>query len=569
MLDQETATDGRNAKLDPVTLEIFWRRLNATVTETSATLKRTCFSSIIRDINDYACSLFDAETRLLAQSPDSTPGLCGPLGDMLRNFLEIYPAETLEPGDVLICNDPWWGPGHHNDISIIAPAFHNGRVVGYAGCCAHQVDIGGRRATTESRDNYEEGLRIPPLKFFKAGEPNEDVFAFIRANVRSADTVIGDLRAQLAAVHVGCDRLAAICAEQGWPDLQVLADEIIERSEALCRAEIEKIPNGSYRYETLADLVDGNEVLFMATVTVNDDEIIVDTAGSSPQVTPAVNCTASFTKAYSLFTLNCILALPIPMNEGTIKPLSVISEPGSVFGAEFPAPVFGRTSTGCYLPEMIFQALAEVVPERVIAGSGATPLWGQYLYGDKQEGGVFAPFNVTNGGLGARAGQDGVDCLPFPCNTGNTPAEVLESDSPVLVKRRAFWPDSAGPGERRGGFGQEFELQILDGAYGPKGTVLASLRGGRFKNAVPGIDQGGGAPKGILSVNDEIQDAGRQRILNGGDIIKCRIPGGGGYGDPKKRDRARVAFEVAEGLISEEHAREHYGWEPAATGGDD
>lgn len=567
MLDQDPAIAGRNTKIDPVTLEIYWRRLNATVTETAATLKRTSFSSVIRDINDYACSLFDAETRLLAQSPDSTPGLCGPLGDMLRNLLEIYPTESLAPGDVLVCNDPWWGPGHHNDISIVAPAFDNGRIVGYAGCCAHQVDIGGRRATTESRDNYEEGLRIPPLKLFKAGEPNEDVFAFIRANVRSPDTVIGDVRAQLAAVHVGCDRLAAMSAELGWSSVQLLADEIIERSEALCRAEIGKIPNGTYRYETVADLVDGNEALFVATVTVEDDAITVDTTGSSPQVVPAVNCTHSFTKAYTLFTLNCILALPIPMNEGTIKPLTVITEPGSVFGAQFPAPVFGRTSTGCYVPEMIFQALAEVVPERVIAGSGATPLWGQYLYGNKRAGGVFAPFNVINGGLGARAGQDGVDCLPFPCNTGNTPAEVLESDSPVLVKRRAYWPDSAGPGHRRGGFGQEFDLQILDGDDGPQGTVLASLRGGRFKNAVPGVAGGGGAPKGILSVNGKVQDAGRQQLLQGSDIIRCRIPGGGGYGDPKKRDRALVTFEVAEGLITEDHAREFYGWEPPDSGG--
>ena len=212
-------------ELDPITLEMFWRRFNSTVDELAATLKRTSFSTVVRDVNDYAAAIFDREVRLLAQSPESTPGLCGPLGNMLRCMLEDHPPETLEDGDALIGNNPWQGSGHHNDITVATPVFHTGRIIGYTVTCCHHVDIGGRRATIESRDNYEEGLRIPNLKIFKAGELNTDVLAFITNNVRSSETVVGDLRAQFAANHVGAERLRGICAERDWDDLQMVADE--------------------------------------------------------------------------------------------------------------------------------------------------------------------------------------------------------------------------------------------------------------------------------------------------------------------------------------------------------
>jgi N-methylhydantoinase B len=193
-----------HAGIDPITLEMLWRRLVSIVGELGSTLRRTSFSTVVRDIGDYGCALFDAEQRLLAQTPDSTPGLCGPLGSMLRAFLAAIPPETLEDGDVLIGNDPWAGSGHHNDVSIMLPIFHRAKLVGYVMTCCHHVDIGGRRATTESRDNYEEGLRIPMLKYYRAGVLNDDVQAFIAGNVRSFETVLGDLGAQVSADTVAC-----------------------------------------------------------------------------------------------------------------------------------------------------------------------------------------------------------------------------------------------------------------------------------------------------------------------------------------------------------------------------
>ena len=556
-------------KLDPITLEMFWRRLNSTVDELAATLKRTSFSTVVRDVNDYATAIFDREARLLAQSPDSTPGLCGPLGHMLRCMLRDNPPDTLVDGDVLIGNNPWEGSGHHNDITVTTPVFFEGALIGYTVSCCHHVDIGGRRATTESRDNYEEGLRIPHLKIFKAGELNTDVLAFIENNVRSAGTVIGDLRAQFAANHVGCERMKAVCVERDWSNLQELADEIIERSEALARAEVAKLPDGVYRHKAIIDIENGEEVTIRCQVTIAGETIEIDYGGSSPQVKSAVNCTLTYASSYTTFAVNAALNLSIKINEGTLRVLTIKADEGTVVNCTFPAPTFARTAIGNHLAEIIYCALADAVPERIVSGSGSTPMWGQYLFGKKQDGTPFAPLNCINGGMGARPDSDGVSCLTFPVNVGNTPVEVLESEVPILVTKRALWQDSAGPGEFRGGFGQEFEVEVLGDDLGPLDDILVSFRGGRFINPVPGVQGGGGAPNGELYVNGERQEPGIQRTLGPGDRFLCRAPGGGGFGKPSKRSGSAIQRELRAGLVSEAYVREHYGEVSAADAGDD
>jgi 5-oxoprolinase (ATP-hydrolysing)/N-methylhydantoinase A len=551
------AAAGRS--LDPVTLEMLWRRVSASVDELAAALVRTSFSTVVRDVNDYACAIFDRAARLLVQSTDSTPGICGGLGPMLRHMLGKMPPPTLRDGDVLIANDPWNGSGHHNDIFVVTPAFHDGRLIGYAACAAHHVDIGGRRATTESRDNYEEGLRIPVSRVFRGGEPNDDVFAFIAENVRLPETVLGDLRAQFAANHVGCARLRELCNERGWPDLQLLADAIVTRSEEIARAEISRIPDGVYRHEAPIDIVDGERITLEVAVRIEGDALTVDFAGSSPQVRPAINCTLTYTSAYAHFAVSALLGLPVPINHGTLAPVRITADPGTVLNARFPAPVFARTSIGNFVPELIFTAMARALPDRVVAGSGSTPLWAQYLFGTRRDGVRFAPLNSANGGLGARAGQDGVSCLTFPVNIGNTPVEILESEVPALVNRRELWTDSAGPGRFRGGLGQQFELTVLSGDLGPDGPILVGFRGGRFYFPVPGLLGGGAGPNGVLLIDGKPATGGGDVSVPPGGTIVCRIPGGGGLGDPSARDRGQVERDVAFGYITPDHARKHYG----------
>jgi N-methylhydantoinase B/oxoprolinase/acetone carboxylase alpha subunit len=483
------------------------------------------------------------------------------LGPMLRHMLTVYSTEKLLEGDVLIGNDPWNGSGHHNDIFVVTPAFHRGILIGFAACGAHHVDIGGRRATTESRDNYEEGLRIPVRKLFNAGKPNEDVFAFIAANVRLSQTVLGDMRAQFSANHVGCERLKDICAERGWDDLQILSDEIVGRSEEIARSEVSRIPDGTYTHETPIDIIDGDTITLKVSVSVRGDSITVDFYGSSPQVRRAINCTLTYTAAYTYFAIGALLNLPVQPNEGTLAPIKVVAEKGTVLNAAFPAPVFARTSIGNFVPELIFSALAPALPDRVVAGSGATPLWAQYLFGKRRDGTEFAPLNSANGGLGARANQDGVSCLTFPVNIGNTPAEILESEIPVLVKRRELWVDSAGPGRFRGGLGQQFELEVLDGDIGPLGPILIGFRGGRFHFPVPGFLGGNAAPNGRLMINGKSATSGGDASVLPGHTIICQIPGGGGLGDAKKRRRDLVMRDLEYGYVSREQAHNCYGYE--------
>ena len=554
----------KHPKIDPITLEICWKRLESIVEEMAATLVRTSFSTCVRDLNDYACSLFDAEARLLAQSRDSTPGLCGPLGNMLRHMLTIMPPSDLVPGDVLIGNDPWHASGHHNDITVATPAFHGGRLIGFVMSCAHQTDIGGRRGTDECRDNYEEGLRIPVVKFHRAGDPNREVMAFIRANVRSSDLVLGDLAAQCAANYVGVQRMAELCREKGWDDVQALGDEMITRTDKVTRDAIAAVPNGIYQASAPVLRVGDGDVVLSVAVHVRDDEIEIDYSASSAAVARAINCTRTYTHAYTVFTLSCLLDLPVSLNEGTLAHLKTKTRPGTILDAQFPAPVNARTNIGTFIPEIIMRALAPAMPDRAIAGGGGTPLWGQYMSGRWKDGKAFAPLNFSNGGLGGRPGLDGVSCLAFPTNVGNTPAEILEREVPAVVLRRELWPDSEGPGTFRGGFGQVFGLKILAGEHGPDGNILMTLRGGRLNRGVPGLLGGGESLTGRALLNGADIPVGVQFEAKPDDVLECYIPGGGGFGDPLDRDRDLVTDDIRNGLVDPSRAASIYGHPLAA-----
>jgi N-methylhydantoinase B/oxoprolinase/acetone carboxylase alpha subunit len=549
-----------NAAFDPVQLEILWTRINAMADEAATALIRTAFSSIIRDANDYACALFDADYNLFAQSTFGGPGFLGSLPVAMKTIGKAYPPQTLHPGDVLVTNDPWVCTGHLNDITVVTPVFHRERLVAYAVCCAHQADIGGRIAVAETREVFEEGLFIPILKMYEKGAPNETAFRFIRANVRVPDYVIGDLRAQLASNDVMAERLCALLDEYGMADVQALSMEIQARTEAAVRASVGQFAEGTYRSAVSIDTFDGKPITIETAITLADGEVRVDYTGSTPQIDKGVNVCLNYATSYTTFAVKCAVSPLLPNNEGVLRAIKVHAPEGSILNARFPAPVNARGAVGQFLPEIIFGTLAGLMPDRVMAGSGGAPVWAQRFSGRRKDGRRFVLTTISRGGLGARPTSDGVSALAFPSNTNAAPVEIVEGDAPIVFEKKELRRDSAGAGRYRGGFGQHVVIGVREDELPPGGHLVASAKGGRFYYPVPGVAGGQDAPKGAIVANGEtFQVSGRQVILDGSGRIELLIPGGGGYGDPLDREIELVQEDVRSGLVSAEQALELYG----------
>ncbi len=546
--------------LNALEIELLWRRLVTTVDEAATTLVRTSFSSVIRDFHDYACAIFDPAGRMLAQSTHSTPGLLGILPFTIPNFLGHAGFRAAKPGDVWITNDPWLASGHLIDITIATPVFRRGELVAYVLVVVHHLNVGGRLATLESRDVYEEGLKIPILRLYREGEPEEAVFEFIRANVREPDKVIGDIRAEVAASHAAAKRLALIMDDAQLDALGPLADEIIRRSEDSMRRAVRALPEGEFESEMTLSGVAGYTapVRLALKVTIRDGAIRLDYAGSSGQIPRAINVTLNMTRSYSVYPLKCLLDPEVPNNEGCMRPIVIEAPEGSVLNARFPAATWGRTVIAHMLPELIMRCLAKAVPERLIAGSGSTPLWYGNFTGRRRDGRSFYAVVTFNGGLGARGTRDGISCLSYPANVASIPVEVIEGDAPIMFDVKSFAMDSAGAGRQRGGVGQRVVIRVPQDAD-IDGHILAGVRGGRFGVPIYGLEGGDEVPEPVAEVNGKRVVLGTQIELRAGDVLELTVPGGGGFGDPRQRDPARVREDVEDGLVSRQAAARLYG----------
>lgn len=546
--------------LTPLEIELLWRRLVATVDEAATTLVRTSFSSVIRDFHDYACAIFDPAGRMLAQSTHSTPGLLGILPFTIPNFLGHAGFRAAKPGDVYITNDPWLASGHLIDITIATPVYRRGQLVAYVLVVVHHLNVGGRLATLESRDVYEEGLKIPILRLYRDGEPEQAVFEFVRANVREPDKVIGDIRAEVAASHAAATRLAAIMDDSGLDALGALADEIISRSEASMRRAVRALPEGSFEAEMTLSGVAGYDmpVKLALRATIRDGGIRLDYAGTSGQIPRAINVTLNMTRSYSVYPLKCLLDPEVPNNEGCMRPIAIDAPEGSVLNARFPAATWGRTVLAHMLPELVMRCLAKAVPERLIAGSGSTPLWYGNFTGRRRDGRSFYAVVTFNGGLGARGGRDGISCLSYPANVASIPVEVIEGDAPILFEAKSFAADSAGAGRQRGGAGQKVVIRVPADAD-IDGPILAGVRGGRFGVPIYGLEGGHEVAEPVAEVNGRRIVLGMQIELRSGDVLELTVPGGGGFGNPKEREPGRVREDVRNGIVSAEAAEHIYG----------
>ena len=549
----------RRKTFDPITLEILWRRLISVVDESDGSVARTAFSSLLRDAHDYTCMFTDQKGRELAQGSFATPGQSGAMALGVKNLVTKLPLETYKPGDIFITNDPWALAGHLNDVCVLSPIFYKNKVVAFTACVFHHSDIGGR-VSSDNHDVFEEGLFIPLVKLYDGGVLNQSVIDMIRWNVRTADEVVGDIRSQIAANHVCAEKICQMLRENDLENLDDLADQIITRTERSMREEIEKIPDGIYKAKGIIEQMKGQpDVVIKAAVEVKGSDIIVDLDGSSPQVNWGGNVVYNFTYAYVFMAMKSMFGPDIPNNDGCTKPIRLKAPEGTVVNCKFPAAVAARLVIGHYLTEIIYRALSGVVPNKVIAASGGTPAQMNVFYGKRNDGRPWHSVIIRGGGMGASAISDGNYVYIFPANGANTPIEIFESDTPLIVERRELLTDSGGPGKMKGGLGKREVFRIPDDKYAPIPPVNLGIQAGRHIHPPKGLFGGKPGAKAQFLVDKVQGNPFGLTQLKPGDAVTIDAAGGGGYGNPLERDPEMLETDVREGYVSLEKAREYYG----------
>jgi N-methylhydantoinase B len=526
-------------------------------------LVRSGYSNIIKEGHDCSAALFDRAGELIAQAI-ALPAQLGVLPPAVRRVLRDHPADAMADGDVFVMNDPYDGGTHLPDICLITPIHHEGRAVAFAACIAHHQDVGGKTPgslPTDSTDIFQEGLRIPLVKLYEKRVPNSIVHAFIERNVRIPHIVLGDLRAQLAALHVGKTRLQGLVAEHGAATLAAYFAELLDRAEQLTRNAIARIKPGTYSFEDYLDS-DGVEpdklVRIRATVTVSGSDLHIDFAGTDPQVKGPINADCSAVMSAIYYVTKSIGDPAAPNNGGCFRPVRVTLPEGTVVNPLPPAPVNGRTITMKRIADTVLGALVQAMPERIPAApSGLVRV---LVFGgfDPAMNQRYVCTDFSTGGTGGQIARDGVDSLETDiANTMNMPAESLELHYPIRVHRNALWRDSAGAGRTRGGLGVEREIEIL------RGDVTMTLREDRHCTRAWGLY--GGRPSALARA-EIVHDGERRAIpskgvfaLGAGDRIHCWAAGGAGYGDPLERDPERVLEDVVDGKVSADAARDEYG----------
>jgi len=545
------------APIGAVRLGILWQRLTGLMDEVAQAFVRTSFSVVVRENWDLACSLMDADGRQFAQSSRSIPSFLGTMPRTLSAMLERIPKHALEPGDVLISNDPWLGTGHLNDITMVRPIFRGAELVAFVGSTFHTVDIGGA-PNPFARDAFEEGLCIPVCRIVRRGVENEDVVAFIRENLREADETLGDIRAQFAAFEVAQVKLLAMLAAEGVDDLRAVTDEILGRSERSLRAMLAAVPDGEFTDEVVADGFD-HPLTIRCTIRKTGEDIVVDYAGTDPQIDKPINSVMNFTFAYSAYAIKCAFDPQAPNNDGGLRPIRILAPDGCLVNPTRPAPVWGRHLTGHYLPFAIYGALSGLIPERIVADSGS-PIWNIYFKGTDRHRRPFVKMFFMSGGYGARPTSDGPACLSFPTNVSNSPIEQFENQAPLLVTEKRLLVDSGGPGRLRGGPGQRISFRSTSSE-----PLTFVIRHERVQHPPRGLLGGLPGSAGVDRVNGERIAAKAVVTLRQGDVATFETPGGGGMFAPAGRDRDALRRDLRDGLVSAEAARRDYGADAADT----
>jgi N-methylhydantoinase B len=556
-------------RVDPITFEVVNNALVGVAEQMAATILRTSYSTVIREMLDYSTAVFDLEGRIIAQSC-RIPIHLNSMSRSLRTTLqETFPLEEWQAGDIIVTNDPYKGGQHLPDVQTFLPVFVGDTIVAICGTLGHHLDIGGMRPGSYAGDAveiYQEGLRIPPIKLFEKGKLNERLFAVIAANIRQPETTLGDLRAQSAALEIGRDGVLKLIERYGVDTLRACMEEATSASEARLRAKLRELPDGTYEgaYYVDDDGVTDKPIKIVTTVTIKDDSIHVDFTGTDAQSRSPINATISSCESATYFAILAILDPTIPANYGVYEPIIITAPEGSVVNAMPPAPVVGRNAITHTIVNSLMMALSKVVPERITAayygmsnvyilagdGAGDRPSW------------IF--FDIEVGGGGGRQTKDGLDCYSQGIhNLANTPIEMVEATYPLRFRRYEFLPDTGGVGQYRGGLGVRRDIEFID-EVGSLNTQFD-----KFKIAPFGLFGGGDGATGRLILNPdglkptELASKTVDCKLKRGDVISMRTQGGGAYGPPDRRDPKAIARDLREEKITPQAARKGYGYEGA------
>lgn len=556
-------------KLDPVTLEILGNKVTALTEEMCLTLQRTGRTLYVKETADFACALAGLDGRFFAYPRGI--GVSGFVGLDCRTTIEA--VGPLEPGDVILTNDPYRSRGlatHLPDLQVIEPYFHDGHIVAYGWAFLHASDVGGKVPSSISPTNsdiFQEGLQIPPLKLMRAGKMNADVALLFQANSRTPDANMGDLRAMLAALAAGRRRVAQTITQHGAQAWLAAQHDLVEYAGRRAEAVLRQIPNGTYRFSDYLDdeAGQGLPVRLALAITLDDGAIHLDFTGTDPQVAAAINI-PSHGQPHAWLTLRilslvCTLDKSVPLNAGLLRPISVTAPEGSLVNPTAPAAVGVRHAAAVRVNDTLNGVLGQALTQTMPAASGGTIIPVVVAEPARHGGGqnvqVIEPMV---GGTGARWGRDGADGRDSSIsNLANNPVETVEAETGVEIEHYGLRPDSGGPGQWRGGCGQEIRFRILhdDTLVLARGMERLKFRpwgahGGRPGRSTQLILNPGTAHARELGKIDTLP-------VIAGDVIALFTPGGGGWGSPHDRDPQAVLLDIARGLITVESARRDYG----------
>ena len=539
--------------MDPFQISMYWNRLISIVDEGTVVLKRTAFSRNVTEADDFSNALFNVHGEMLVQPSQGEAAFLGVMSTEIKEFIKRYPIETLRSGDVLISNDPWLGASQLNDYTMVTPIFFRRKLVGFSGCCAHSADVGGRVLSSDSTDIHEEGFIIPPSFLYRRGRANDELFRFVRANVRVPDIVIGDFMAQVSSNELVKKRVLVFLEEMGLDDLEELGDQILIRSDEAVKSVIEKLPEGTYIGQIEAD-GDEDPIVIQTKIDVTPGEIVVDFTGTSMQSTRGINVTFNWTYADTVHALLCAFRPDSPINAGSLKRFRVSAPPGCILNAQYPAAVGARVLVAHHIQGAVFRALQDVMTDSILADSAA-PTWVPVLSGINQYGQRFVEILIVHGGIGARPHKDGI-VIAYPDHPPTTAIEIFENEKPILVEKKEFVIDTAGAGRYRGGHGQVFEFKV-QGEH----EVRLAMRADRTEHPPLGFEGGSSGSCGVAVLNrSQNLHPKRTIFLKPGDHVTLQTPGGGGFYCASERHLEAIERDIDDEVLSIGKARESYGY---------